>query len=41
MGLAIVLELTRAMGGDLLVQEGPDGGARFVVSLPVGATEGV
>ncbi|MGH9116820.1 MAG: sensor histidine kinase [Acidimicrobiales bacterium] len=38
MGLAIVLELTRAMGGDLQVQEGRDGGARFVVTLPLWAT---
>lgn len=35
LGLAIVLEHTRAMGGGVRVEESPDGGARFVVSLPV------
>ncbi len=35
LGLAIVGELTRAMGGDAAVDRAPDGGARFVVRLPV------
>ena len=38
MGLAIVVELARAMGGDLLVRDGSDGGARMVVTLPRRAT---
>src|SRR5215207_8659403 len=35
MGLAIVVELARAMGGGLQVLDGSSGGARFVVTLPV------
>ena len=33
-GLAIVAELCEAMGGEVLVQDSPLGGARFVVRLP-------
>jgi signal transduction histidine kinase len=35
LGLAIVRELTEAMGGDAKVENAPGGGARFTVRLPV------
>lgn len=35
LGLAIVRELTEAMGGDAMVENAPGGGARFTVHLPV------
>jgi len=35
LGLAIVAEVARAHGGDVRVDDGPLGGARFVVDLPV------
>ena len=34
LGLAIVREIVRAHGGDVRVDAGAAGGARFVVSLP-------
>ncbi len=34
LGLAIVREIVRAHGGDVRVDAGASGGARFVVSLP-------
>lgn len=34
LGLYISRRLARAMGGDLTVQNAPDGGARFVLTLP-------
>jgi signal transduction histidine kinase len=36
LGLAISRDLARGMGGDLTVEEGAGGGARFVVTLPIG-----
>ncbi|WP_187369268.1 HAMP domain-containing sensor histidine kinase [Baekduia soli] len=36
LGLAIGRELARRMGGDLRVTDGPGGGARFELALPVG-----
>lgn len=36
LGLAIVQEHARAMGGRVWVENGPEGGARFVVSIPRG-----
>ena len=35
LGLAISRDLARGMGGDLVVEEAPGGGARFVVTLPI------
>ena len=35
LGLAIVRELTEAMGGNATVENAPGGGARFTVHLPV------
>ncbi len=35
LGLAIVTEFAAAMGGEVRVDEGPAGGARFVVSYPI------
>lgn len=37
LGLALVARHVRLMGGTVHVEDGPDGGARFVVSLPVEA----
>ena len=34
LGLALVREVARRHGGDVSVEDGPDGGARFVVTLP-------
>ena len=34
LGLAIAREIVRAHGGDVRVDAGPLGGARFIVSLP-------
>ncbi|WP_265442695.1 sensor histidine kinase [Flexivirga meconopsidis] len=34
LGLAIVRDLARSSGGDVVVAESPSGGARFVVTLP-------
>lgn len=34
LGLAIVRELARSLGGDVHIDESPSGGARFVVELP-------
>jgi len=34
LGLAISRDLARAMGGDLLVDGAPDGGAKFTLTLP-------
>ena len=36
LGLAISRDLARGMGGDLTVEQGRDGGARFVLTLPIG-----
>ena len=36
LGLAISRDLARGMGGDLVAEEGSQGGARFVVTLPIG-----
>jgi signal transduction histidine kinase len=36
LGLAISRDLARGMGGDLVVEEGRQGGARFVLTLPAG-----
>lgn len=35
LGLALVVEHTNALGGDAWVEDRPEGGARFVVELPV------
>ncbi len=35
LGLSLVTESVRAMGGEVSVTRSPDGGARFVVSLPI------
>ncbi len=37
LGLAIVRELTEAMGGQVAIAQVPGGGARFSVRLPEGA----
>ncbi|MGY1835773.1 ATP-binding protein [Blastococcus sp. SYSU DS0510] len=37
LGLALVVRHVRMMGGAVHVEDGPDGGARFVVDLPVEA----
>ena len=39
LGLAISRDLARGMGGDLTVEEARSGGARFVVTLPIGDYE--
>jgi two-component system, OmpR family, sensor kinase len=36
LGLAICRQLARAMGGDVRVDDGPSGGARFTLTLPRG-----
>jgi len=38
-GLSVVRELTVLQGGRCWVEEGPDGGARFVVELPAAGTD--
>jgi signal transduction histidine kinase len=39
LGLAVVRELVRAMGGETAVEQAPGGGARFVVTLPACESE--
>jgi hypothetical protein len=40
LGLALVAEHVRAMHGDVRVESSPEGGARFVVTLPVLGDDG-
>jgi CheY-like chemotaxis protein len=41
LGLSIVRELTRLQGGDVTIADAPEGGALFVVALPLTAPPGV
>jgi len=40
MGLAIALEIARAHGGNIQVENNPAGGAKFSIAIPVGEEEG-
>jgi two-component system NtrC family sensor kinase len=41
LGLAISLSITRAHGGEIRIEDRPEGGARFVVTMPELSPEGV